>query len=268
MTQQVTLLAAFADGPVSLDWSHSRATRSSSRGSRIGPQAGAQFVEVPSEATKVKSYASWRKDLANWIYRNQRLELLESPTLDIVSNPGESERDFRVRLQQIGREQRDDAVEKLRRKYAPKLEQLEERKRRAEQSVAREAEQAKGQKVQTAISFGATLLSSFLGRKRTSLTTLGRATTAVRGVGRSMKESQDVGRAEENVAAISQKIADLEAEFQAETATLERSLDPQTEQLEKVSLKPTKANIAVKLLTLAWAPYWHDAKGEIKPAWE
>ena len=123
----------------------------------------------------------------------------------------------------------------------------------------REAEQAKGQKVQTAISFGATLLSSFLGRKRTSLSTLGRATTAVRGVGRSMKESQDVGRAEENVAAISQKIADLEAEFQAETTTLERSLDPQTEQLEKVSLKPTKANIAVKLLTLAWAPYWHDA---------
>ena len=44
---------------------------------------------------------------------------------------------------------------------------------------------------------------------------------------------------------------------------LEQSLDPQTEQLEKVSLKPTKANIAVKVLTLAWAPYWDD-----KPAWE
>jgi hypothetical protein len=173
--------------------------------------------------------------------------LLESPTLDIASNPGESERDFRVRLQQIAREQRDEAVEKLRRKYAPKFEQLEERKRRAEQAVARETEQAKGQKMQTAISFGATLLSSFLGRKRTSLSTLGRATTAVRGVGRSMKESQDVDRAEDNVSAITQKLADLEAEFQAETAALERSLDPQTEQLEKVSLKPTKANIAVKL---------------------
>jgi hypothetical protein len=191
------------------------------------------------------------------------LELLESPTLDIVSNPGESERDFRVRLQQLGREQRDDAVEKLRKKYAPKLEQLEERKRRAEQAVAREAEQAKGQKVQTAISFGATLLSSFLGRKRTSLTTLGRATTAVRGVGRSMKESQDVDRAEDNVAAITQQLADLEAEFQSETSDLERSLDPQTEQFDKVSLKPTKANIAVKLVTLAWAPYWDD-----KPAWK
>jgi hypothetical protein len=263
MTQQVMLLCPFNDGPVGVDWSTAVPLDLPVEDLESEAQSGAQFADAPAEATKAKNYANWRKDLANWLYRNQRLELLESPTLDIISNPGESERDFRVRLQQLGRERRDDAVEKLRRKYAPKLEQLEERKRRAEQAVAREAEQAKGQKVQTAISFGATLLSSFLGRKRTSLSTLGRATTAVRGVGRSMKESQDVDRAEENVADISQKLADLEAEFQSETAELERSLDSQTEQLEKVSLKPTKANIAVKLVTLAWAPYWAD-----KPAWE
>lgn len=263
MTQQVTLLCPFNDGPVGLDWSTAQTLDLPIEDLESDAPAGAQFVEAPADATKAKSYPNWRKDLASWLYRNHRLELLESPTLEIVSNPGESERDFRLRLQQLGREQRDDAVEKLRRKYAPKMEQLEERKRRAEQAVAREAEQAKGQKVQTAISFGATLLSSFLGRKRTSLSTLGRATTAVRGVGRSMKESQDVDRAEDNVAVISQKLADLEAEFQSETSALERSLDPQTEQLEKVSLKPTKANIAVKLVTLAWAPYWDD-----KPAWE
>src|SRR5215216_983812 len=266
-TQQLMLLAAITDGPVSLDWSQAVALDLPVEDLETEPQPQAQFAEVPANATKVKSYATWRKDLASWIYRNQRLELLESPSLDVVSNRGESERDFRVRLQQLAREQRDEAVEKLRRKYAPKFEQLEERKRRAEQAVAREMEQAKGQKMQTAISFGATLLGSFLGRKRASLSTLGKATTAVRGVGRSMKESQDVDRAEENVAAVTQKVADLEAEFQAETAALERSLDPQTEQLEKISLKPTKANIAVKLVTLAWAPYWHEG-GEVKPAWE
>ena len=263
VTQQLTLLAEIGDGPVSLDWSDATPLDLPVGDLESDPQPNAQFVEVPAVATKAKSYATWQKDLANWVYRNQRVELLESPTLNVVSNPGENERDFRVRLQQIAREGRDEAVEKLRRKYAPKFAQLEERKRRAEQAVAREAEQAQGQKVQTAISFGATLLSSFLGRKKTSLSTLGRATTAVRGVSRSMKESQDVGRAEENVAAVTQKIADLEAEFQAETAALENTFDPQTEPLEKVSLKPTKANIAVKLVTLAWAPYLNN-----KPAWE
>ena len=262
VTEQLTLLAPIEDGPVSLDWGQATKVELPLEDLEPEPEGEAQFAGVPAQAAKVKSYATWRKELASWIYRNQRLELMESPSLDIVSNPGESERDFRDRLQQIAREQRDEAVEKLRRKYAPKFEQLEERKRRAEQVVARETEEAKGQKVQTAISFGATLLSSFLGRKKTSLSTLGRATTAARGVGRSMKETQDVGRAEENVAALTQRLEDLNAEFQAETAAIERSFDPQTEPLEKVSLKPTKANISVKLLTLAWAPYLED-----NPAW-
>jgi hypothetical protein len=194
--------------------------------------------------------------------------LFESPSLDIASNPGESERDFRVRLQQLAREQRDAALEKLRLKYAPKIEALMEKKRRAEQVVEREKEQAKGQKLQTAISFGATILGSFMGRKTASMGNLGRATTAVRGVGRSMKESDDVGRAEENVAAIDQKLADLDTDFNADKATLESSFDPMTEELGKVSLKPTKTNISVKFLTLAWAPYWHDARGGTTPAWE
>jgi hypothetical protein len=268
MTQPLTLLAPITDGPVSLDWSQATALDLAVEDLESEPEAGAQFVEVPAKATKPKSYATWSKDFASWIYRNQRLELLESPSLDIASNPGESERDFRVRLQQMAREKRDEAVEKLRRKYAPKFAQLEERKRRAEQAVEREQEQAKGQKLQTAISFGATLLSSFMGRKRVSMSTLGRATTAVRGAGRSMKEAEDVDRAEDNVAAVAQQLSDLDAEFKTETAASERSIDPQTEALDKVSLKPTKANINVKLLTLAWAPYWHDAQGGIKPAWE
>ena len=154
---------------------------------------------------KPKSYDAWRKELASWIYRNQRVELLECESLDLVSNPGETERDFRLRLQQLAREKRDELKEKLRQKYAPKIELWEERKRRAEQTVQRESEQASSQKIQTAISFGATLLSSFMGRKTVSMSTLGRATTAARGVSRSMKESKDVDRAQDTVATVTQK---------------------------------------------------------------
>ena len=268
VTQQVTLLATINDGPIDLSWDEATAVDLPAEDLDSEPQPNAQFTEPPAKASKARSYATWRKDFASWLYRNQRLELLESPTLDIASNPGESERDFRVRLQQIAREQRDLAVEKLRQKYATRFAQLEERKRRAEQAVAREAEEAKDQKLQTAISFGATLLSSFMGRKRTSMSTLGRATTAVRGVSRTRRQADDVDRAEENVAAVTQRLADLEAEFKAEVETIERSFDPQTEQLGTVSLKPTKANINVKLLTLVWVPYWQNAAAQTKPAWE
>ena len=83
-----------------------------------------------------------------------------------------------------------------------------------------------------------------------------------------MKESQDVDRAHDNVAAVTQKLSDLEADFQAEAAALERSFDPQTEELDKVSLKPTKANIAVRLVALAWTPHWQDEKGFLTQSWQ
>jgi hypothetical protein len=253
------LLTPIVNGPVNVDWTTNSAVELTVEDLEQEPESSISFAELPGSASKAKSFESWKKDFASWLYRNQRLELLESPQLEIVSNPGESERDFRVRLQQLAREHRDEAVEKLRQKYASKFSTLDDRKRRAEQAVSREAEQSKTQKLQTAISFGATLLGSFMGRKAGTMSTLGRATTAVRGVGRSMKEAQDVGRAQENVAAVDQKIQELDAEFKEETAKLESKFDPQNETLEKVSLKPTKANIAVKLVTLAWAP--HDSEG-------
>ncbi len=268
MTQSLSLLAPMGTGPIAVDWGQASVVDLPVEDLEESPEAGAQFAELPGNASKSKSYDSWEKDLATWIYRNQKLELMESPSLEIASNPGESERDFRVRLQQRAREQRDEAAEKLRQKYAPKMAALAEKKRRAEQTVEREAEQAKGQKLQTAISFGATLLSSFMGRKAISLTTLGRATTAARGVSRSMKEGEDVDRAQETVEAVNQQIADLDAQFKSETDSLEKSNDAQTEQLETISLKPKKSNITVKLLTLAWAPYWHDAEGHAVSGWE
>jgi len=267
MTQQVTMLCPLSEGPIALDWEQASVIDVPVEELESDSESNAAFGTLPSAASKVKNYEKWNKELATWIYRNQRIELFESPSLDVASNPGELERDFRVRLQQFARENRDKAVEKLRQRYAPKIAKLEEKKRRTEQIVQREAEQAQSQKYQTAISFGATLLSSFLGRKTASLGTLGRATTAARGVSRSMKESGDVARAQETLTIVNQQLLDLDGEFQAEAKTLEQSIDPQTEQLEKVSLKPKKTDITVKVLTFAWAPFWKSADGQARPAW-
>ncbi|HJU06386.1 MAG TPA: hypothetical protein VJ692_14665 [Nitrospiraceae bacterium] len=57
-----------------------------------------------------------------------------------------------------------------------------------------------------------------------------------------------------------------EARFKSDVAAIEAAGDL-TETLETVSLKPTKSNIAVKLVALAWTPYWQDAAGKATPAW-
>ena len=56
--------------------------------------------------------------------------------------------------------------DKLRKKYSRRVARLKERIRRGEATVEQQQQQASGQKMQTAISLGATVLSAFLGRRK------------------------------------------------------------------------------------------------------
>jgi hypothetical protein len=231
------------------------------------PEPGSLFAGVPSALGDPKSYAAWGADFREWLYRSQALRVLRSPSLEVTSRPGESEKDFRLRLQQGGRERRDQLLERIRQRYAARIGSLQERIRRAEQAVDREKEQAKQQKMQTAISVGVTILDAFLGgRKAVRRGTIGRATTAARGAGRILKEGQDVGRAEETVQALRQQLAELETQAAGESEALKAAVDPLSEELEALEVRPKKTDISVRVLSLGWAPYWRDERGGTTPA--
>jgi hypothetical protein len=85
--------------------------------------------------------------------------------------------------------------------------------------------------------------------------------------GRTMKDMKDVGMAQDNVAALQQQLADLEAQFKSETDSLSGS-DPPTEPLETIPLRPAKSNISLKLVALAWLPYWRDSTENLLPAYQ
>ena len=266
-TQDVNVLAPIVEGAVAVDWDHAASAELALADLEQTPQSGGQFLSLPSSAGKAKSYGMWNKDFGGWLFRTQKIELFRSPGTKEVSKAGESERDFRIRLQQSGREQRDKGVESLRQKYASKIAALQERVRRAEQQREKQQTESRSGQMQAAISVGASILGAFLGRKTISATNIGRATTAIRGAGRVLKESQDVSLAEENVAALQKQLADLEGQFKSEREALSAAIDPLNEKLDTISIKPTKVNITVKLLVLAWTPHWRSSNGALTPAW-
>jgi hypothetical protein len=231
------------------------------------PEPGAFFGSVPAALGEPKSYTAWSRDFRDWLYRSQTLKLLRSPSLGIISSPGESERDFRIRLQQNAHERRDELLERLRRRYTARIASLEDRIRRAGQAVEREKEQARQQKLQTAISVGVTLLDAFVGRRTVGRTTLGRATTAARGAGRALKEGHDIGRAEENVQALEQQLAELQSQLARETEELRTSVDPLVEELETMEVRPKKTDISIRVLALGWVPFRRDERGGLTPSY-
>jgi hypothetical protein len=263
----IATITPVTGGAVPVDWSASTSIEIAPAELETAPLAGATFTVLPANVIKAKSLDGWEKDFQTWLYGSQSLTLLRSTETGDISQPGESDRDFRIRLQQAAREARDEQVERLRQKYAPKVAAAQERVRRAQQAVDRESEQAKAQSLQTAISFGTTLLGALVGRKAVSVSTLGRATTAARGVGRTLKESQDIGRAQDTVEAAQQQLEQLNEQLRAESEALERRVEAGSAAFEAHSCKPKKTNITVKLVALAWAPYGTDGHGTPTPAW-
>jgi Helicase HerA, central domain len=265
--QSLSFLAEFPDEGFDVNWKESMPANLQTSDLEKAPSGEGSYSNFPGSAAQSKNYDKWSKSFLDSVFQTQHLQLWKSPSAQEVSRPGEEERDFRIRMQQSVREKRDQLVAKLREKYAPRLAALEDRIRKAEQSVNRESEQASAQKVQTAISFGTTLLGAIFGRKKLSASTIGRATTAARGVGRSMKESEDVNRAKDNVDVLRQQYQDLEGQLKTESDSLVATMDPTTENLEKVELKPGKTNIKVQMISFSWVPFWQTSDGKLVPAW-
>jgi hypothetical protein len=263
---EVAVLASLPETPAGAAWTDGRDLAEAAEADTAPAAAAARFAALAAAGAQARSYARWTRELADWLYRNRKIDLWRSADPRLASTPGETERDFRIRLRDASREARDGQAEALRAKYAPRLERLQEQVRRAEQARAREAEQAEREKVQTAVSVGATLLGAFLGGGRRR--TVGRAATVARGVGRAQKEANDVGRATENLEATQQRLQELNAAFEADLAAQSAGFDAQTVPLEIVALRPKKADVAVKSVHLAWAPHWEDASGTRTVAWE
>lgn len=251
-TRDLSFTTPFRNDALTINWADAEPCEEAIEDLETSPAEAASFADLPAAATKKKNYDTWSKDLAAWLFRTQSIDMFRSATLKAASNPGETERDFRIRLAQIARERRDEMKERLRQKYAPKLAQVEERKRLAQQRVQKEQAQSKDQMIQTAVTIGTSLLGAFFGRKTASATNMGKIATAARSAGRASRESGDVARASETVEALDRQIEGLNAEFESEVAQLDTAIDPQSEALETIAIRPKKASIAIKLVALAW----------------
>jgi hypothetical protein len=253
-TRDVLAAASIGGGAVAVDWTGAEVLDVAAADLAAAPAEEATFDPVPAAAASARNYAGWQKAFSAWVAGGQTLELLRHPGLKITAATGESERDFRIRVASAQREKRDAEVDAVRRRYAEKRARLEAQLQRAQQGVQREQDQASQAKLQTAVSFGATVLGALLGRKTLSATNLGRATTAARGVGRAYKESGDVGRAQQNVDAAQKALDDLDAQIAEDTAGIAARYDADAANVETISLAPRRGQIIVQAVALGWKP--------------
>lgn len=262
--ETVTLLASTSD--TDSIWNDAQSLADGAPDLEKQPASAAAFASLPAELSRPKRYPELATSLKDHVYRHRTLKLWKSALVKQISQPGESEGEFRARLSHTARELRDGQLEKLRGKYAPKLAALQEQIRKAQQRVEKEKQQASQQTLQTAISVGTSILGALFGRKLASSANITRAGTSMRSASRTAKERADIEQANETVEALQERLSLLETELQLELDTVKSTVDADRLELTEVEIKPKKGDISVEQTVLAWTPWLVDDRGLSEPA--
>ncbi|MGI9235437.1 MAG: ATP-binding protein, partial [Woeseiaceae bacterium] len=265
--RQVVHTVEFEDGPVEIDWDDSEPLELAVDDLLEQGAEDASFADCPASANNPKGYARWAKDYKRWLRQNESITLYKSKRFRLTSTAGETEGDFRARLQDAASEKRDQSIAKIRKRYASKVTTLENRLLRAQQAIAREKQQSTKKKLDTAISFGTAILGAVLGRKKLSSSTATKIGSAIKTAGGASKEAGDVKRAMQTAEKVKAEIAALNAALEKEVADLDTSFDAQSEELAEVVVRAKSTDIHVALTGLVWLPYTADEKGRLRPAW-
>jgi hypothetical protein len=264
ISRSMKLMTPITNEPIPVDWEKNQSIELEESELLKAAQENPVYSDLPDAAQKAKNFQNWAKDFEEHLFRSEKLTLYKSPSLNVISKPMETERDFRSRISQSARENRDEWVDKLRSKYEKQMASLQEKIRKAEDKLALEQSQSRQKKIESAISIGASILGAFMGRKVVTGSSLSRAGRTVHST---IKESGDVSRAEDTLTVLQQQLAGIEEAFQREVDAQSEKLDSFGENLEKITINLKRTNIFTKLVNFVWAPFWQSGGKADSPAW-
>jgi len=219
------------------------------------PLPAASFAELPSPLAVPKNYKMWTKEVLTWLEQTQRYYLLYCQPVKTYSLAGETEVAFRIRLQQKLSERRDEQTRKLKDKFLPKLNSLQEKIQAAQSKMQSQLAQSREQEIDSVINVGATILGAMIGRKPLNTTTVGRATSAARGAGRASRKKQEAVQAGETAASLQAQLEEMNRQFQADLAQVAEQTKLTDASFETVAVAPKKANIEIRAVGVLWLAY-------------
>ena len=218
----------------------------------IAPVEACDYAPLPSFITSLKNLKPLEKSFADHLYRDQKLTLYRVEKLKLESELYESEEDFRVRVANYLREEKEEEIEKLKEKYAKKRASLEKKLSRALNKLQKEEADVSASTTNTVLSFGMTILDAFLGRSAVKRSTTSKAGTALRSAGRMYREKEDVERAEQRVEEIEEEIEELEEELSEEIEEISDEYTLDNFEIEPFYIKPRRSDIHDIEVAILW----------------
>ncbi len=222
------------------------------------PEEGFAFANLPDEMRGGEKFRSYKVQFKDYLYRHSSTTLYQSPLMKGYAPPGEEGEAIAFFKHRI-HEQRDEAIEELRDKYQAKLKSLEKRIQTAEDRVQRERGQSRTSMISAGSSIVGALLGSFLGGRRT------RISTVARGVGYASQQGDDVKRAEQALQLLEQDKRELRDALEKDLDALNDKYDSDSIELESTEVPPRKSDLRVDDPMIVWMPWQVEPPGVASP---
>jgi len=222
------------------------------RPARTDAGQGPFFTVVPEGVNGPRKLRSISKNLSDWLYYNSRLTINIHSELGLFQRPDETDRSFKVRLQQAAREKRDEEVDALEKKYDTKIERLERKLRKYQRDLTTDQEDYEARKREELIGIGESVVNFFLGRRRT------RALSAAARKRRLTSQArQDIEETKEEVAEVEAEIAELEAELKDMAADITAKWGNSLQNLQTDEITPRRTDVQIHQVAVGWLPSWY-----------
>jgi hypothetical protein len=215
------------------------------------PAQDALFADPPQGLSDGHRLKNLESEFTNYLYRNVLLDLLYNPKLELYSTPEETAKEFQRRCRMEASKRRDIEVEKIKKKYKKKLDQLESKKRREERELTQDEVEYQARKREEMLSAGESVLGFLTGRRSR------RAVSIASRQRRLTQQSQaDVEESLEAIEDLEAQIQDLGEASEEEIAQVTERWAETIDVVEKVEVRAKKADISIEAFGLAWVPRW------------
>jgi hypothetical protein len=216
----------------------------------VRPFEQARFSLLPSFLEKSKDTKLLEDKFKNYLYDTRRVELYTCKDFKLISKPGEEMSDFKSRVMDLVREEKDKAIEKLTDKYAKKEEKLEKDYAKLLEKLEKEEADVKAATTQSALSIGSSVLGALLGR--TKVGTLSASVTGLNKASRVLKQKKDVELVKKKIEKLTEDIKSMEEELENNIEEMSGKFDIDNYDIETISIKPKKSDIFGIKVALLW----------------
>ncbi|WP_136798184.1 ATP-binding protein [Desulfosediminicola ganghwensis] len=217
----------------------------------VSAPSGYGYAAIPAEICAVQNLRAAEKSFADALYRTERLELFRVKSLKLESVPHETLTDFKVRLRDLLRENKDEAVDKLRAKYDLRQQRLHKKIQQAHERLQQEEAEVRTKTTDTILSFGVAVVGALFGRRSAGSGTSGFA-TGMRKAGRVFTEKDDARRVRQELGQLQSELELLAGELEQEIDALGSSFSVENYQIETFTINPRRKDIFDVNCFLVW----------------